>query len=431
LVTALERTFGFELEVASGGNAVALALNRAGLADGSRQHYYHCHCEGCQLYFGEASNWFKVQNDSSTGPGGGEVISSPLQMGWTNIPNLNSPEVSPLYLMGELATVLQTTGATVDEHCGLHVHVGARDLTDRQLGRLFELVHHYEAVLYRLACGRSARHRGYDNDFRYCRPLSAFDNYLEAKHLAKLKSAEAKQSAIATNKYVAANLIPIESLGTVEFRLFESTRELARMRLYTKLSVALVQRAKNRKAPAGKPLHLGDKDTDKALLVMLDDLAETVPELVDGQLYEDALWQWGSPADWQDAVSLPPLRHYDRSNNPVTEENIEYVDLHGGAMAYEDAGGNVHLIPNADGPLEPCDDMTCYQCNLYRQRQEREQRYREVRERERESLNQVSCEVNRMAERLSRLSPPLRYIELTDEPGCRPDLAVTPEEEEW
>jgi hypothetical protein len=329
-VTALDRTFGFELEVADGAGELALALYNQQLTVSSRRHEWHCRCQACAPTFGQWGNWLKVQFDSSCG---GEVISSVLR--WGDIGNIDDGEsnVNPNLIIEKLTQTLVDNDTPIDDRCGLHVHVGATDLSNSQLGRLYSLMHHHEAILYRLACGRSATHRGYANEFNYCRPMSAFNNPVELKELALLKSAQVKSSPIAHNKYVAANLMPIESLGTVEFRLWESTRSLRRLRLYSKLSVALVQRARRRRNPVGPALDLGEQADDSVFGMFLDDLRDVVPELVDGQFMADAWWQWNEgPARWQERIVLPPLPHHTIEGGLATTAEdpiVEQYDSHG------------------------------------------------------------------------------------------------------
>lgn len=334
MVTARERTFGFELEVAEGAPELSVQLRSAGLAHQGRVHQYHCRCEYCDEYFGQQGNWLKVQNDSSCG---GEVISSILR--WENTGDTDEMDVNPTRIIDGLTRILVESDTPIDHRCGLHVHVGATDLSDNQLGRLYALMHHHEAILYRLACGRRSEHRGYNNNFDYCRPMSAFDNPVEARELARLKSAQVKSSPIAYNKYIAANMMPIERLGTVEFRLWESTRSRRRLRFYIKLSIALVQRAKRRRNPVGTFLPLGAEGTDDDFLMFLTDLQETVPELVDDEFIEDAHWQWEqAPARWQRGVSLSPLPHHLMNGSLATGQEDEVV-----VEQYDSHGRPVHV----------------------------------------------------------------------------------------
>lgn len=328
-VDPMSRTFGIELEFANSrmGDEVAYALNSAGLSRSSTMHQYHCACEYCRYEFGHEGNWLKVQSDSSCG---GEVISSPLS--WDGTPN-------PWTLMQELATIFKDLDIEVDQRCGMHVHVFARDLTARMLGRLYELTEHHEATMFRLACGRQARHRGYGNGFNYCRPLSAFNNKLELKALQKAKTAAVRDSAVAKMKYVAANLMPLDNLGTVEFRLFEGTRSARRMRLYSVISLALVERARKPRGPMGKPLHLGEAGDDTYLEAFLEDLEHGAPELMNmPEVKADAHWQWtNAPARWQPPQMWSPLPHYDidgiRTDDP--ERAVYCQDSHGNSIPLE------------------------------------------------------------------------------------------------
>jgi len=366
-VTALDRTFGMELEFTNRGNDIARALHAAGLSMQRTQHSYHCTCDHCRYYFGQMNNLFKVQSDSSCG---GEVISSPLMWGWTDPIGPSYSQPDPWLLMQELERIMGLElDVGMDQHCGMHVHVGARDLSGRQLGRLNELVEHHEATLFRLACGRNETHRGYSNRFTYCRPLSAFHNPLELKALEKAKSAAVRDSAISKQKYVAANLMPLGSLGTVEFRLFEATRVAWRMRLYTKLSVALVERAKRPRSPMGKPLYLGETGDDSNLEVFLEDLEHGAGvDFIDDTFKEDAHRQWtAAPARWQRPVALLPLEHYDSMNCPTTDPRraVSCSDGHGNVVPLEgdappefrEVGPNVDRWSYREDPRSYVDDF--------------------------------------------------------------------------
>lgn len=320
--------------MAGSSDYVARELYRRELFRSDYTHGYHCDCEDCTYGFGHSGNLFKVQMDSSCG---GEVISSPLT--W-------NPQdgADPAGLFSDLEDIL--VPVPIDQRCGLHVHGWAQDLSDRQLGRLYELVHHHEAVLFRLATGRAREHRGYRDDFNYCRPLSAFTNRLEVEELALAKSADVKRSPIANQKYIMANLMPLDRLGTVEFRHWETTKVAWRMELFTKLSVALIQRAKHSRHPLGEPFHLGQVPEESVISQFMDDLDSPGNDVVDQRLHELVMDQWNH-STWQPSIRFRPLPHFRRT---ATGRNVAMSeDDEGPVVMQYDSHGHTVRLPGQEG----------------------------------------------------------------------------------
>jgi hypothetical protein len=103
-------TFGFELELASGADAMVAVLHEAGLLPEARLHRYHCDCDWCRDW----TRPLRAQTDSTVQ---GELISgvfsgATLDDAWDLLATLESAAVQ--------------TSAQISERCGIHVHVGHR-----------------------------------------------------------------------------------------------------------------------------------------------------------------------------------------------------------------------------------------------------------------------------------------------------------------
>lgn len=132
---------------------------------------------------------------------------------------------------------LNSVGAKVDEHCGLHVHVGASHLSPEQVQALVNEFRCYERVLYAL-CGEQALSR-YTNS--YCKNSSMW------------------HSNPMVDRYQSLNLTNLTGKGTVEFRLGAGTLDveqiLSLVIAYLSL-VAKVSKSPRRFAP--RPMNLGE-----------------------------------------------------------------------------------------------------------------------------------------------------------------------------
>lgn len=240
-MNALDLTFGVEIEFKSGATRarIAEALNAAGIDAG----YTHA----------TTAAW-KVVVDGSV-HNGHEVV-SPILKGADGLAQVEA-----------VCRVLQGLGATVDRQCGLHVHVGARDLGLRTVKGVAARWMKYErAIDGVLPPSRRA------NNARYCQ-----SNLVApvADLIAKINRAESvREVAEVTNpgqnRYRKLNLMSFWRHGTIEFRAHSGTVEGEKITSWVKLVTGMVALAHNGvdlRAPTGDqdPAKLLPRLTGRAL----------------------------------------------------------------------------------------------------------------------------------------------------------------------
>lgn len=231
------RTVGIEMEIRNlrtdrrhlSQSEVIAAVSGCGLTDHQvgRQHGY---------YHSDGSTW-DIKTDSSCGF---EVASPALRL---NDAGHNAD-------LKKVCAALGSLHPSVDKQCGLHVHVECSDLTWQQLQKLVALWARYEPFFFSL-CPKSRATN------QYCQPLrkTAWDgphsNRWHATQTALSTDEEAvfKRNA-ASERRAALNLSTWWRTGRVEFRLQGGTINYEKIRMWTILLTALVNRVKNDDAPA-------------------------------------------------------------------------------------------------------------------------------------------------------------------------------------
>lgn len=221
------RTVGFELEVNTHAEAVANALHEYNITPDNRVHSYHCRCATCGNSV--TSGRFKAQYDSSLSSGV-EIISPPMSI----------PALLEDTRVDTIEAILCTTGAGINENCGLHVHVGVQDLTERGLSQLHDSFVTFEMAMYHMAIGGQKTHRGGS----YASPISKFngtyENLPHADKVARLRRSGGHSVGLNFRS----------SYGTVEYRLWNATRAAWRVRLYASTSMLFTQLAAEGKSPS-------------------------------------------------------------------------------------------------------------------------------------------------------------------------------------
>lgn len=106
------------------------------------------------------------------------------------------------------------------DRCSIHVHANVTDFTTENLGALALYYQVLEEVLFSFV----GHHR--DSNL-YCIPWSQCR--ISHNIVDKLINQESKQTLKAWQKYTALNLIPIGSLGTVEFRQMHGTADIKKI----------------------------------------------------------------------------------------------------------------------------------------------------------------------------------------------------------
>ena len=142
---------------------------------------------------------------------------------------------------------LSETGEGLSVKTSIHVHINAAGIPLFAIQNILTLGLFLEAGMFRLSCAEMGVHRGALHlDYGYCRPISGQgpsvvkceDNYMrpvfdtkkltEARTLGHLRQGLGRYDRHGGNKYHEAryvwlNLISMYQLGSIEFRLFNST----------------------------------------------------------------------------------------------------------------------------------------------------------------------------------------------------------------
>lgn len=154
--------------------------------------------------------------------GGGELVSPILTYG--------THETELALALGALVEAR----CSVDDKCGIHVHVEARNenlsyFDSGQILKVARMAYRNEDAIFRVATTNGA-HRG----AQYCKPL-------EPRHT--------KESFLwdRADRYVGCNITSFYSRGTIEFRYFDSTLDHAQAVAYVDLCIAIMRNARARR----------------------------------------------------------------------------------------------------------------------------------------------------------------------------------------
>ena len=228
-----KRTFGVELELADVRSApcgadvpamLATSLNSSGIdtilaPDGSDDEPV-------------GGSW-KVVHDPTAGPdgrGGAEIVSPPMS-GHDGLEQIR-----------RVCRALDRMGATVNEHCGLHVHHDARDRTVSQMMRLSASYRlHQESIIGLLPISR--------HNNRYAMPETApvhdaetLKTVPQSNHMPfdRLRVSRALSGG---SRHRAVNWLSYARHGTVEFRQHHGTVDAGEITYWVLFTQAMVSAA--------------------------------------------------------------------------------------------------------------------------------------------------------------------------------------------
>jgi len=201
--TLSKRTFGVEIEYVGAPTKLMVAEAIEAVV-GSHVHVTDYHSQGCYRCSAPVGyDRWKVCYDGSLGGGyglqstTGEVV-SPVLKGEAGIDTLK-----------EVLAAMRAIGAKANARCGLHVHVGAGDITVNGLQRLAYNYRTVEDEIYKWFPRR--RQGGYSKKWgtetlavSLANGLKAFKEQGDFQRLG--------------DKYRGLNLRPLARIGTVEFR---------------------------------------------------------------------------------------------------------------------------------------------------------------------------------------------------------------------
>lgn len=174
------------------------------------------------------NSMWQVKGDGSvmgSGRFGLEIVSPPLR----------SDRAEDFAQIDTVCEILSLEGATVNRTCGLHVHVGARDLGVPALKSLAMLYADAEDVIDSLL----PPSRRADNN-RYCRSIKA--NY-NLSRLGRAEDVNAITTAIYGDRYVKLNFASYWRHGTVEFRQHSGTVDPIKIKNWVHFCVKMVKAA--------------------------------------------------------------------------------------------------------------------------------------------------------------------------------------------
>ena len=156
-----------------------------------------------EAYYSDSSNEWRIKDDGSlSGSGWGAELVSPILYGIEGVEQLEI-----------MLKVLNSHDVSINVSCGLHVHLGAQDLTYHEIISVMDRYSEFEPQVDMIM----AESRRGDNA-HYARPIGA--GYIgRLKRNAKSKS----RLAYAGDRYRKVNLESLSKHGTLEFRHHSGT----------------------------------------------------------------------------------------------------------------------------------------------------------------------------------------------------------------
>jgi len=222
-----------------------------------------------------------------------EVVSPVL--GYADIPELQ--EV--------VRAVRDLAGARVDQHCGIHIHVGAGPFDTQALVRLAKTTYAQEPLIIRALGLTGTRLQ------RYCRPTrEEFIRGIERRkprtrdQLGLLWYGYRNSNPIRYDqtRYHLLNLHSVWYRGTIEIRAFDGTLHAGRIKGYIQFCLAMAARAINTRAASSRQRRANghsDKYDFRVFLLRLgligDEFKSCRKHLL-ANLGGSAAWKHGRPA---------------------------------------------------------------------------------------------------------------------------------------
>ncbi|UOQ99909.1 amidoligase family protein [Hymenobacter sp. 5317J-9] len=222
------RTFGVEIEAFGVTSAALLAELRAQGLEAQAEGYNHT----------TRGHW-KITSDASiSGPNAFELV-SPVLQGLEGLADLE-----------RACRALRICGAQVNSTCGLHVHLGARDLS---IEAMRQLVRNYLVLEPTIDQLMPADRRG--DAAYYCRSLQR-GRTLAAAEQAILSATTAQElgNAANTNRYHKVNMQSFFRQGTIEFRQHSGTTNFEKISMWVRFLANLVDFSKQRLVTPALPV---------------------------------------------------------------------------------------------------------------------------------------------------------------------------------
>jgi len=180
----------------------------------------------------------------------------------TSVPaNLRSEVVSPvlnyedIQTLQEVVRAIRGCGATVDQKCGIHIHVDATAFDGKTLGNLAKIVHKQEPLILTALGVEESRLRN------YTKPVSS-------ELIAKIERSRPKTREQMNRiwygyhnhhpqhydqtRYHGVNLHNVWYRGTVEFRWFQATLHAGKVKAAIQFVLAIAAKALNSRGASSR-----------------------------------------------------------------------------------------------------------------------------------------------------------------------------------
>jgi len=180
----------------------------------------------------------------------------------TNVPaNLRAEVVSPVLDYEDIQTLqdvvraIRRSGATVDEKCGIHIHVDATAFDGKTLGNLAKIVHKQEPLILTALGVEESRLRN------YTKPVSS--ELITKIERSRPKTREQMNRIwygyhnhhpqhYDQTRYHGVNLHNVWYRGTVEFRWFQATLHAGRVKAAVQFVLAIAAKALNSRGASSR-----------------------------------------------------------------------------------------------------------------------------------------------------------------------------------
>lgn len=159
------------------------------------------------------NRFWTVTTDGSLRGAGAEFVSRPV----------TGPEIRAALVMLDHYLGVWRRGTRTSHRTGIHVHVNASDLNVPQIFGWVALYQVFERMLYKYSGSR-------DQNI-YCLPTSAWDRNIELgfKSLPSDQGLAVVNFATRGHKYAGLNALPLQTQGTLEFRMMHTIHDIPRI----------------------------------------------------------------------------------------------------------------------------------------------------------------------------------------------------------
>ena len=224
--------------------------------------------------------------------------------------SLQAEVVSPILRYEDIEMVqrvvraVRACGAKVDASCGLHIHIGSKELGVSGLVNLTKMVHKQQDLIH-TALGIQQHRLG-----RWCRPVETTlieriernrPRTLDDLNIAWYGYRNSAPQHYDHTRYHGLNLHNVYYRNTVEFRWFEATLHAGKVKAYLQLVYAICLKARDAKAASSKKRPF-NKETAKydfrvflLKLGLIGDEFKTARKHLLDNLEGSAAWKNGRP----------------------------------------------------------------------------------------------------------------------------------------